>query len=80
MQEPINALYDALCLQLKERLLSGECTAQDMEVARKFLLDNNITSIAVRGSPIANVVESFPFQDADDDNNGRHVQDNKIAK
>lgn len=75
--DALNSLYTGLCSAFKEKLESGEYTAQDLNVIRQFLKDNNVSSVAARGSPIANVIEAFPFQDEDDDNAMRHrkIQD-----
>lgn len=76
----LNDLYKGLCIAMQEKLASGDATAQDLNVIRQFLRDNNITSIAIKGSPIANVVENFPFQDENDDNGGMHQKNLKLAK
>ena len=73
-EKTLSALYDGLCKSMLEKLQSGDATAQDLNVIRQFLKDNNISSVASRGSPIANIIEAFPFQDKDEDNGGSHTQ------
>lgn len=75
----MQTLFNSLCNNMVEKLASGEATAQDLNVVRQFLKDNNISAVASRGSPIANVLEAFPFQDEQDDNTGRHAKVEKFS-
>lgn len=78
-EQTFNGLFNGLCEAMLSKLQDPEITAGDMNVIRQFLKDNNISAVAARGSPLANVVEAFPFQDENDDNGGQHFN-NKIAK
>ena len=61
----LEALHGALAKDLTRRIKDGEATAADLSVARQFLKDNNIDSIAKPDNPLGALAGSLPFPDAD---------------
>ena len=72
-EDIMHTLHKELCETLLEQM-RNDPNPQLLNVIRQMLKDNNISAVAVKGSPIANVIEAFPFEDADDDNTGRHAK------
>lgn len=68
-KEVFDALHSALAQDLLARVRSGEATAADLNVARAFLKDNNVSAIPAKDSPLAGLIASLPFRpsDADDE-------------
>lgn len=58
-------LHEGLAKELLERVLSGEATTTDLNVARQFLKDNGVDSIAEKGSPLGDLGKVLPFNDDD---------------
>lgn len=58
-------LHEGLARELLDRVLSGEATTTDLNVARQFLKDNGIDSIAEKGSPLGDLGKVLPFDDDD---------------
>jgi len=52
-----NAVGDALLA----RVLSGEATAAELNVARQFLKDNGIDATAQASEPLLNLAKIMPF-------------------
>lgn len=69
----MHTLHKELCETLLEQM-RNDPNPQLLNVVRQMLKDNNISALAVKGSPLANVIEEFPFEDANDDNTGRHAK------
>jgi hypothetical protein len=64
-REALEDLHGQLAKDLTRRIKTGEATAADLSVARQFLKDNNIDSIAKPGNPLGALADSLPFPDAD---------------
>jgi len=58
-------LHGAVAKDLLNKIATGEAKANDLGVAVRFLKDNGIESIIVEGSPLANLLESLPFDSKD---------------
>ena len=65
MSELLEALHSSLAEDLLAKIQSGEATAADLSVARQFLKDNGIDSVAFADSPIANIASALPFDSPD---------------
>jgi len=67
----LNALLAELHLktveQLLERVTSGKASAQELNVARQLLKDNNVEAKPVAGSPLAGLADSLPDLDPVDE-------------
>lgn len=62
----INQLHNELATKLLERIRSGEATAADLQAARGFLKDNNVSALPVKDSPTAKLAEELPFSPSDE--------------
>jgi hypothetical protein len=58
-------LHGAVAKDLLSKIATGEAKANDLGVAVRFLKDNGVEAIAVDGSPLANLLESLPFDSKD---------------
>jgi hypothetical protein len=58
-------LHGAVAKDLLGKIATGEAKANDLGVAVRFLKDNGVEAIAVDGSPLANLLESLPFDSKD---------------
>ena len=65
MSETFAELHNQMALLLLEKVKNGEATSADLSVARQFLKDNGIDSVAFQDSPIANLAAVLPFEDSD---------------
>jgi hypothetical protein len=68
----LDSTLGELHLQMAQHLLakvkSGEASAQELAAAIKFLKDNNITSAVDAGTPLADLRDTFPiFNDNEDE-------------
>lgn len=62
----MDTLHDAVTKELLLRVQSGEATASELSVAVKFLKDNGASmDIITAESPLANLLESLPFETAE---------------
>jgi len=62
----LNELHGILVQELIKRVLSGEATPADLNVARQLLRDNQIDCAAVEGAPILKLAENLPFSDEEE--------------
>ena len=62
----INELHNELASTLLERIRSGEATAADLQAARGFLKDNNVTALPVKNSVTDKLAQELPFSPADE--------------
>jgi len=62
----LEELHSETALTLLDRIKAGEATAADLSVARQFLKDNGIDSLAFADSPITKLATVLPFE-ADDE-------------
>lgn len=65
MHALLEALHTSLAEDLLAKIQSGEASAADLSVARQFLKDNGIDSVAFADSPIANIASALPFETPD---------------
>jgi len=66
MKETLAQLHTKVAEELLEKIESGAATAADLSVARQFLRDNGIDSLALEGSPIQSLSEIVPFADPEE--------------
>ncbi len=66
MAKVLETLHTAVAEDLLAKIQSGEATAADLSVARAFLKDNGIDSVAFADSPIANIAAALPFRSPDE--------------
>ena len=59
-------MHLALTDELLNRIKSGEAKASELNVARHFLKDNDITAIPTDDSAIKQLVEELPFDEDGD--------------
>ena len=59
----LEELHTETANTLLERIKAGEATAADLSVARQFLKDNGIDSVAFQDSPVSNLAAGLPFND-----------------
>lgn len=57
----LTALHNAVAQELLDRVMSGEATSADLNVARGFLKDNGIDAGLDQSEPMANLAKSLPF-------------------
>jgi hypothetical protein len=65
LHELLANLHNKLATKLLARIQDGDATAADLSVARQFLKDNGIDSVAAPGAPITKLADVLPF-DQDD--------------
>lgn len=58
-------LHEALASDLLERILSGEATSAELSVARQFLKDNGIDSMAKKGGNLKRIEDALPDFEGD---------------
>ena len=58
-------IHSALSQELLNRIKDGEATPTDLNVARQFLKDNNITVTPAAGNPLLNIAEELPYDSAE---------------
>ena len=56
----LEELHALLAKELKERLVSGECSPAELNVIRQFLRDNKIDGIPADNSAFGDLVNSLP--------------------
>jgi hypothetical protein len=66
MAKLLEELHTAVAEDLLVKIQSGEATAADLSVARAFLKDNGVDSVAFADSPIANIAAALPFHSPDE--------------
>jgi hypothetical protein len=64
--DKLNKLQDVLIDELLRRVSTGEATAADLGAARQLLKDNGVQAIAVDNSPLADLINTLPFDDGTD--------------
>ena len=63
VEEIAELLHKGLAEDLLLRVQSGQATAAELNVARQFLKDNGIDSMAFAESPLVKLAEILPFED-----------------
>lgn len=62
--DAMEALFDALADDLKYKLMNGEATAAELNVARQFLKDNNVAiKPGSSNDKLNSIVDSLPFNE-----------------
>jgi hypothetical protein len=64
LDELMEALHNELGQKLLERIRDPEAKASDLNVARQFLKDNDITAIPTDNNVLAQLLEDLPFEDS----------------
>lgn len=65
-QKVLSDMHIALTEELLNRIKSGEAKASELNVARQFLKDNDITVVPTDESVIKQLVEELPFDEDGD--------------
>jgi hypothetical protein len=65
-EKDLEQLHSELTQKLLEKIRDPEVTASELNVARQFLKDNGVESIAVDNSPLKSLVDSLPFSDPEE--------------
>ena len=66
MKDVLAQLHTKVAEELLEKIESDAATAADLSVARQFLKDNGIDSLALDGAPIQNLADVLPFADPEE--------------
>jgi len=64
--DPLQKIWDLLLSTLIERLESGECTTQDLNIARQLLKDHGINVDKPEETQLASLNQILPFSQADE--------------
>tara|TARA_R100001460_G_scaffold56658_2_gene96344 strand:- start:330 stop:542 length:213 start_codon:yes stop_codon:yes gene_type:complete len=59
----LNKLHELLAGELTQRILTGEASSAELNVARQFLKDNGIDGTIEQSDPLANLAKVLPFTD-----------------
>jgi hypothetical protein len=57
----LSDLHSAVAEELLRRVLSGDATSADLNVARGFLKDNGIDAGLDQSEPLADLAKTLPF-------------------
>ena len=57
----LSTLHDAVAEELLRRVISGDASSADLNVARGFLKDNGIDAGLDASDPLANLAKTLPF-------------------
>jgi len=63
IEEVTEKLHYQLAEDLLNRVTAGQATAAELNVARQFLKDNGVDSLAFQDSPMVKLAEILPFED-----------------
>ena len=66
LDELMEALHSELGQKLLERIRDPEVKASDLNVARQFLKDNDITAIPTDENVLKQLLDELPFDEAQD--------------
>ena len=58
----LGKLHEILAEELTRRILDGEATSADLNVARGFLKDNGIDAGLEQSEPLADLAKTLPFR------------------
>lgn len=67
----MNELHALVAEKLKDKILSGNCTAAEMANAIRFLKDNGVEADISNNAPLQSLAHQFPDFDQDDENEAR---------
>ena len=70
-EDLFDELHALLTTEIITRIRSGEATTADLRAAIDWLKANDITGVAVDGSPLASLMGMIPDLTFDEVNNGR---------
>ena len=70
MDKKLSKLHVLLADDLTNKIKSGEAKAGDLNVARQFLKDNDITALPVGNNTLQTLLEAMPFDSVDVDKPG----------
>ena len=70
-EDLFDELHALLTTEIIGRIRSGEATTADLRAAIDWLKANDITGVAVDGSPLASLMGMIPDLTFDEVNNGR---------
>jgi len=70
-EDQFDLLHRILTTELINRIESGEATTADLRAAIDWLSKNDVTGVAVEGSPLASLLGSIPELTFDEVNSGR---------
>jgi len=59
--EKLSELHNLIATVLTEKIISGEATSSDLNVARQFLKDNGIDASTEQSEPLHRLTENLPF-------------------
>ena len=64
-EEQFDELHRIVTETLIAKIRSGEASPSDLKVATDWLHKNNVTGVAVEGSPLENLLKTIPEFDLD---------------
>ena len=64
-EEQFNELHNLITKEFLERIKAGEATTADLKAAADWLYKNDITGIALDGSPLGALADLMPKVDFD---------------
>ncbi len=64
-EDQFNQLHNLVTTELLNRIKSGEATTQDIKAAIEWLVKNDISGVAIEGSPLDKLVSIMPTVDPD---------------
>ena len=70
-EDLFDELHSLLTVELVTRIRSGEATTADLRAAIDWLSKNDITGVAVEGSPLASLMGVIPDLTFEEVNGGR---------
>ena len=62
-EDMFNELHNIVTTELLNRIKSGEATTQDIKAAIEWLVKNDISGVAVEGSPLDKLANVLPKVD-----------------
>ena len=61
VKDVLSSLHDAVAQELLDRVLSGDATSADLNVAKGFLKDNGIDAGLDASEPMSELARTLPF-------------------
>ena len=65
INKKLSDLHVLLADDLTKKIKSGEAKAGDLNVARQFLKDNDITALPTNNNSLQNLLDAMPFEEKD---------------
>ena len=66
LEQLLSNMHTQLGQALLNKIMSGEATSGDLNVARQFLKDNGIDMVAKRDKNLKKLADILPFQDPEE--------------